>query len=299
MSPKQDKKIKELHSRIQEIPIAIVGMSAIFPESKNLQAYWDNIVKEVDCIIDVPETRWNLEDYYDPDPEKEDKTYCKRGGFIPEIDFDPMEFGLPPNILEVTDVHQLLSLVLAKEVLRDGGYENASDELRQNIGVILGVGGGQKMMIPLVSRLQYPVWERVLKNAGVSDGDTSKIVEKIKKAYVGWEENAFPGALGNVIAGRIANRLDLGGTNSVVDAACASSLSGIRMAISELLEYRADMMITGGVDTDNSPYMYLCFSKTQAFTAADKSTPFSANSDGMIMGEGIGMLLLKRLKDAE
>lgn len=299
MSPKQDKKIKELHSRLQEIPIAIVGMSAIFPESKNLQAYWDNIVREVDCIIDVPATRWNLEDYYDPDPQKEDKTYCKRGGFIPEIDFDPMEFGLPPNILEVTDVHQLLSLVLAKEVLRDGGYENPSEDLRQNIGVILGVGGGQKMMIPLVSRLQYPVWERVLNNAGVSDGDTAKIVEKIKKAYIGWEENAFPGALGNVIAGRIANRLDLGGTNSVVDAACASSLSGIRMAISELLEYRADMMITGGVDTDNSPYMYLCFSKTQAFTTQDRSTPFSANSDGMIMGEGIGMLLLKRLEDAK
>lgn len=288
-----------MHSRLRDIPIAIIGMSTLFPDAKNIMDYWDNIVREVDCIRDVPPSRWNIEDYYDPDPTKEDKTYCKRGGFIPDIDFDPMEFGLPPNILEVTDIHQLLSLVLAKEVMRDGGYDNPSDELRENTGVILGVGGGQKLMIPLISRLQYPIWERVLKNVGLSEQDTRNIVEKIKKAYVGWEENSFPGALGNVIAGRIANRLDLGGTNSVVDAACASSLSGIRMAVSELLEYRADMMISGGVDSDNSPYMYLCFSKTQAFTANEKSTPFSAESDGMIMGEGMGMFLLKRLEDAE
>ncbi|MCP4756342.1 MAG: acyltransferase domain-containing protein [Proteobacteria bacterium] len=291
--------LKSMHSRLQQIPIAIVGMSAIFPQSKNLQDYWDNIVKEVDCITDVPPSRWDLDDYYDPDPKAKDKTYCKRGGFIPDIDFDPMEFGFPPNILEVTDVHQLLALILAKEVLRDAGYENATEKEREEIGVIVGVGGGQKLMIPLISRLQYPVWERVLKSSGMGDDDTRKIVEKIQKAYVGWEENAFPGALGNVIAGRIANRLNLGGTNCVVDAACASSLSGIRMAISELLDYRASMMITGGIDTDSSPYMYLCFSKTQAFTQKDKSQPFNTDSDGMIMGEGLGMFLLKRLEDAE
>ena len=299
MPVKKNSADKKLHSRLQEIPIAIIGMSAIFPQSKNLQDYWDNIVKEINCITDVPASRWELEDYYDPDPAAEDKTYCKRGGFIPDIDFDPMEFGLPPNILEVTDVHQLLSLIIAKQLMKDGGYADASEKVRENTGVILGVGGGQKLMVPLISRLQYPVWEKVLKNSGVSDQDTNIIVEKIKKAYVGWEENSFPGALGNIVAGRIANRLNLGGTNCVVDAACASSFSGIRMAINELLDYRADMMITGGVDTDNSPYMFLCFSKTTAFTTDENSKPFDVSSSGMIMGEGIGMVLLKRLEDAE
>ena len=299
MPKKEAAETEHINSRLQETPIGIIGISAVFPQSRNLKAYWDNIIREIDCITDVPPSRWNIEDYYDPDPNAADKTYSKRGGFIPDIDFDPMEFGLPPNILEVTDVHQLLSLVLAKEVLRDGGYGELSDEDRENVGVILGVGGGQKLMIPLISRLQYPVWEKVLKNVGISDTDSAVIVEKIKKAYVGWEENSFPGALGNIIAGRIANRLNLGGTNCVVDAACASSFSGIRMAVSELLEHRSDMMITGGVDTDNSPYMYLCFSKTQAFSSQEKSQPFDMNSDGMIMGEGIGMLLLKRLEDAE
>ncbi|MBT7151636.1 MAG: polyketide synthase, partial [Deltaproteobacteria bacterium] len=282
MPVKKNNTDKKLHSRLQEIPIAIIGMSAIFPQSKNLQDYWDNIVKEINCITDVPPSRWNIEDYYDPDPTAEDKTYCKRGGFIPDIDFDPLEFGLPPNILEVTDVHQLLSLITAKQLMKDGGYVDASDKVRENTGVILGVGGGQKLMVPLISRLQYPIWEKVLKNSGVSDQDTGIIVEKIKKAYVGWEENSFPGALGNIVAGRIANRLNLGGTNCVVDAACASSFSGIRMAINELLDYRADMMITGGVDTDNSPYMFLCFSKTQAFSPDENSQPFDVNSSGMI-----------------
>ena len=288
-----------MKSRLQKTPIAIIGIASIFPDAKNISEYWTNIVKEVDCIKDVPETRWSIRDYYDPDPSKPDKSYSKRGGFIPDIDFDPMEFGLPPNLLEVTEVSQLLALVLAKEVLKDGGYANADSELKKRIGVILGVGGAQKLMNPLMSRLQYPIWERVLESVGVSAGDTRKIVDKIKKAYVNWEENSFPGTLGNVVAGRIANRFDLGGTNCVVDAACASSFSGIRMAVHELLDYRSDLMITGGVDTDNSIYAYMCFSKTPAFSHREKSQPFDRNSAGMIIGEGIGMLLLKRLEDAE
>jgi 3-oxoacyl-(acyl-carrier-protein) synthase len=97
------------------------------------------------------------------------------------------------------------------------------------------VGVSSKLYTPLMARLQYPVWEQVLKSAGVSDEDTKVLVEKMKLAYVQWEENAFPGTIGNVVAGRIANRLDLGGTNCVVDAACASSLAAVRMAVTELI----------------------------------------------------------------
>ena len=100
----------------------------------------------------------------------------------------------------------------------------------------------------------------------MAEDDIPPIIDKMKKAYVGWNENSFPGLLGNVISGRITNRFDLGGINSVVDAACAASLSAIKMALSELVEGRADMMLTGGVDTDNSPFMYMSFSKTPAFS---------------------------------
>ncbi len=280
-------------------PIAIVGIAAIFPQAKNFREYWNNILKKIDCITDVPPSRWNIDDYFDPDPATPDKTHCKRGGFLPDIDFDPMEFGLPPNILEVTDVSQLLSLIVARDALQDAGYAHDSGFNHERTGVILGVGGGQKLITPLTSRLQYPVWERVLRSCGVSDDDTQVIVEKIKKAYIGWEESSFPGMLGNVIAGRITNRLNLGGTNCVVDAACASSMGALKMAISELAEGNCDMMISGGVDTDNSIFMYMCFSKTPAISAKMTPRPFDKEADGMMVGEGIGMVVLKRLADAE
>jgi polyketide-type polyunsaturated fatty acid synthase PfaA len=297
---KKSNPASDANRKLKTTPIAIVGLSAIFPQAHNVDEYWDNILNKVNCITDVPASRWSLEDYYDPDPNTPDKSYCKRGGFIPDIDFDPMEFGLPPNILEVTDVSQLLALVAAKAALEDAGYGESRDFNRELTGVILGVVGmSSKLVQPLLSRLQAPVWEKVLRSAGVPEGDIATIVEKFKAAYVGWEENAFPGTIVNVIAGRICNRFDLGGTNCVIDAACASSLAAVRMAVMELTEGRADMMITGGVDVDNSILTYLCFSKTPAFSKGEVVKAFDAGADGMMAGEGIGMLVLKRLADAE
>ncbi|NQZ52330.1 MAG: polyunsaturated fatty acid synthase PfaA, partial [Moritella sp.] len=288
---------QRLNSRLQECPIAIIGMASVFADAKNLDQFWDNIVDSVDAIIDIPSDRWNIDDHYSADKKAADKTYCKRGGFIPELDFDPMEFGLPPNILELTDIAQLLSLIVARDVLSDAGI--GSDYDHDKIGITLGVGGGQKQISPLTARLQGPVLEKVLKASGIDEDDREMIIEKFKKAYIGWEENSFPGMLGNVIAGRIANRFDFGGTNCVVDAACAGSLAAIKMAISDLLDYRSEVMISGGVCCDNSPFMYMSFSKTPAFTTNDDIRPFDDDSKGMLVGEGIGMLAFKRLEDAE
>ena len=284
---------------LQKTPIAIIGQAAIFAKASSLTEYWDNILNKIDGITDVPPSRWDPADYYDPDPTAEDKTYCKVGGFIPDIDFNPLEFGLPPNLLEVTDSSQLLGLVVARDAMEDAGYGTETEFDRENTGVVLGVAGGQKLISDLTSRLQYPIWQRVLESSGISPEDTDIIIDKIKMAYAPWNENSFPGLLGNVIAGRIANRLDLGGMNSVIDAACASSLAAVKSAVSELIEGRANMMITGGVDADNSPFTYLCFSKTPAFSPSQKIRPFDQESDGMLIGEGLGMIVLKRLEDAE
>jgi acyl transferase domain-containing protein len=291
--------INKLNFQLQKSPIAIIGIASIFPQSRNVQEFWEKILNKVDCITDVPPSRWDVGAYYDPDPKAPDKTYCKRGGFIPDVDFNPMEFGLPPNILEVTDISQLLGLVVAKEALEDAGYGQSRKFNRERTGVILGVAQGRQLSSPLSNRLEYPIWEKVLKSSGLSNEDTQKIVEKIKLAYVNWEENAFPGMLANVVSGRIANRLDLGGMNCVVDAACASSLGALRMAISELSEHRSDMMLTGGVDTDNSIFAYICFSKTPAISVTQNTRPFDDDADGMMLGEGIGMMVLKRLEDAQ
>ena len=281
-------------------PIAIVGLAGIFPEAPNLERYWENIMAELNCVSEVPESRWRVADYYNPDPTAPDKSYSKYGGFIPDIEFDPMEFGLPPNFLEVTDVSQLLGLIVARDALADAGITEKNNELLDRTGVVLGmVGMSSKVIQPLLNRLQYPLWEKVLKTSSVPDAEIPEIIEKMKSAYISWNENAFPGAIGNVVAGRIANRLDLGGTNCVVDAACGSSLAAVNLAVSELALGHADMMITGGVDTDNSILTFMCFSKTPAFSKGDHLRAFSADSDGMLSGEGIGMLVMKRLADAE
>ncbi|MDZ8260002.1 polyketide synthase [Nostoc sp. ChiQUE01b] len=301
-SDKLDKSvsINKINRQLQHNPIAIVGMASLLPQARNLREYWQNIVNKIDCITDVPSTHWSVEDYYDPNPRTtEDKTYCKRGGFLPEVDFNPMEFGIPPSILEVTDVSQLLSLVVAKEAMEDAGYGEKREFNREMVGVILGVAMAKQLGMPLSARLEYPIWEKALKSSGLSDEDTQKIVDKIKSAYVKWDENAFPGMLANVVAGRIANRLNFGGMNCVVDAACASSFGALKMAISELVEHRSDMMLTGGVDTDNTIMAYISFSKTPAVSPSENVKPFDAKSDGMMLGEGIGMIVLKRLEDAE
>jgi acyl transferase domain-containing protein/acyl carrier protein len=288
----------DLDRRLARDPIAIVGLSALYPKSRDLREFWGNVIAAADCIEDVPATHWDPAEHYDPDPTAPDKTYSKRGGFIPPVPFNPLEFGLPPNTMEVTDVLQLLSLVVARDVLKDAGADQPWYDSSRT-GVVLGVTGANQLTQPLSARLQTPVLKEVVRSCGLSAADAEAIAEKFKLAFAPWEENSFPGMLGNVVAGRVANRLDLGGTNMTIDAACASSLAAVKAAVSELLERRSDMMITGGCDAENTIFMYLCFSKTPAFSKAGRIRPFDKDADGTLIGEGMGMLALRRLEDAE
>ena len=288
--------------------LAIVGISCLFPKADDLQAYWANIKNGVNAITPVPAgTHWNAAEYFDADPKTPDHTYARSGGFLSPVNFNPMEFGIAPKDIEATDTSQLLSLVAAHRALADAGYgaavsggETAGRKFdRERTSVILGVTGALELVIPLGARLGHPIWRKALKEAGVGGTVAEDVVQRISDSYVGWQENSFPGLLGNVAAGRIANRLDLGGTNCVVDAACASSLAAIHLAALELASGRSDMVITGGVDTFNDIFMYMCFSKTTALSPTGDAKPFDRDCDGTVLGEGLGLLVLKRLVDAE
>ncbi|WP_407671415.1 SDR family NAD(P)-dependent oxidoreductase [Parafrankia elaeagni] len=274
-------------------------MAGLFPHARDAREFWQNIVDARDCITDVPASRWNIDDYYDADPTRPDHTYSRRGGFVPDVDFDPLEFGLPPNQLEVTSTLQTLSLVVARDLLRDAGAPSSAWYDAESTGVVLGVTGPVPLMHPLAARLTTPVLREVVRACGLTEDDAAAIATRYAEAFAPWEENSFPGLLANVTAGRVANRLGLGGMNSTVDAACAASLSAVRMAIAELVDGRADMMIAGGADTENSIFGYMCFSKTQALSKSDRISPFDEGADGTLIGEGIGMLALRRLADAE
>ncbi len=151
----------------------------------------------------------------------------------------------------------------------------------------------------MVSRLQRPIWVKALREAGLPEDEVQAACDRISANYTPWQESTFPGLLGNVVAGRIANRLNLGGTNCVTDAACASTFSALAMGINELQLGDSDMVITGGVDTMNDIFMYMCFSKTPALSPTGDCRPFSDQADGTMLGEGLGMVALKRLADAE
>ncbi len=274
-------------------------MGCLFPGADGLARYWTSIRRAVDAIGDVPESHWAADDYFDADPKAPDRTYARRGGFLDPVEFPPMEYGITPNAIEAIDTTQLLGLMVARRALEDAGYGEAGKALdRDRVGVILGVTGTLELVIPLGARLGHPIWRRALRDSGVDQSTADEVVRRISDSYVGWQENSFPGLLGNVAAGRIANRLDLRGTNCVVDAACASSLAAVNLALLELASGRSDMVVTGGLDTFNDIFMYMCFSKTPALSPTGEARPFDAGADGTILGEGLGVLVLKRLDDA-
>ncbi|MCY0877602.1 MAG: SDR family NAD(P)-dependent oxidoreductase [Firmicutes bacterium] len=278
--------------------IAIIGTSVLYPGSTDDRGFWQDILRGRDLIEDVPPDRWLLSDYYDPDPSAEDMTYVRRGAFLSPLVFDPVAFGMPPANISATDTSQLLALVAAKRLLDELVREHP-DLDRDRVSVILGVASTTELVLELNARLQHPKWRRVLEASGVAPQVAEALSERFRALSVPWQESSFPGLLGNVVAGRIANRFDLGGTNAVVDAACASSLAALEMAILELEAHRADLVLTGGVDTLNDIFMYLCFSKTRALSPTEDCRPFSDQADGTILGEGVGLFALKRLRDAE
>ena len=282
-----------------QTPIAVVGVSALFPGSSDARGFWSDILAGRDLVTEVPPSHWLIEDYYDPDPAALDKTYCKRGAFLSPVDFNPMEFGVPPSIVPATDTAQILALIVAQKVLEDASQGQFAAMNRERISVLLGVTSAQELLGSMVSRLQRPVWIKALRESGIPETEAQAICDRMARSYVPWQEASFPGLLGNVVAGRIANRFDLRGTNAVVDAACASSLAAMSMGINELELGQSDLVIAGGVDTMNDIFMYLCFSKTPALSPTGDCRPFSDAADGTLLGEGMAMFALKRLADAE
>jgi acyl transferase domain-containing protein/NADP-dependent 3-hydroxy acid dehydrogenase YdfG len=284
------------HAR--QVPVAVVGIAALMPGSPSVTEFWHTIVTGRDMITDVPATHWAVDDFYDPDPAAPDKTYARRGAFLPEIQFDPLAHGLPPATLAALDPGQLMGLVVADQLLADLDDGLAGPLERERVSVILGSSTLSRVGT-MDARIQRPVWRKALRDEGIDEATAEAVCDRIAERYVPWQEASFPGLLSNVVAGRIANRLDLHGTNCTVDAACASSLAALTSAVNELSLGVADLVITGGVDATNNPLMYVCFSKTPALSPTGDARPFSDDADGTMLGEGVAMVGLKRLDAAE
>lgn len=266
--------------------VAIVGIGTLLPKADGPDQFWHNILHKVGAIGEVPSTRWDSSLYFDADRNARDKIYSRWGGFLDEVPFDPLSYGIPPRSMKSIDPMQLLTLEVARRTLSDAGYADGNFD-REHTSIVLGAGGGLGDL-----GLQYGV--RAELPRFVENPDAS-VWERLPE----WNEESFAGSLLSVAAGRVANRMDFGGSNFIVDAACASSLAAISIAVDELESGRSSMVLAGGIDTVQSAFGFVCFSKTQALSPTGQIKTFDESADGIAISEGLAVVALKRLADAE
>jgi len=276
--------------------IAIVGLAGMFPKAPDARQYWQNILRGVDAVTEVPPDRWDAGQYYDPDRKARDRVYSKWGGFLDAVVFDPLKWAMPPASVASIDTTQLIALEVSWHALKDAGY--TPERFRKTKASVIYAASGIHDISGdyyVRSMLQYYLSQA----HGVDPQTRERLIADLQDRMIEWTEDSFPGFLLNVIAGRVANRLDFDGTNYTVDAACAASLAGIHAAIQQLRTGASDSVLVGAVDLTNSPFCYMSFAKTHALSPRGRSRPFDASSDGIALGEAVVALLLKRLPDAE
>ncbi|HEX2475884.1 MAG TPA: beta-ketoacyl synthase N-terminal-like domain-containing protein, partial [Lacipirellulaceae bacterium] len=275
--------------------IAIVGMACYFPKALGVMPYWENILNKVNVIIEVPQTHWDWRLYYDPDPRTPDKIISKWGGFLDDIPFDPLIYGLTPNSLHSIEPLQLYLLETVRHALADAGYAHRPFD-RERTCAVLGIGGsGNPLAIAYGFRTCLPMLDTV-ENLGIR---SEEVLKKAENLLPSWTEDSFPGILASVAAGRVANRFNFGGPNYSIDAACGSSLASVQMCIRELETGTSNVAVAMAADLVQTPYAYMAFSKTHALSPRGQCRPFDASADGIVLSEGLAALVLKRLADAE
>jgi len=277
-------------------PIAIVGMSCMLPQARDMERFWSNILRNFDAIQEVPAERFSTETFYDPQPSAPDRINSRWGGFIDPILFDPLHYGIPPASLGSIEPVHLLMLEVVRALMKDAGYDRRPFD-RGRTGIIVGTGGSC-WDLALAYQTRCMVEHYAERAAGIDAHTRTAVLREMRNLLPRITEDSFPGILGNVLAGRIANRLDLGGPNFTVDAACASSLGALEVAIKELRYGSADMMISGGAEGAQNLFAFLLFSKTGALSPRGRCRPFDASADGIAISEGVAAILLKRLEDA-
>jgi acyl transferase domain-containing protein/phosphopantetheinyl transferase len=277
-------------------------MSCVFPGAKDVQAYWENIIHKVDAVSDPP-PEWESGLFLDPDAETNDRLYCARGGYLgPLAEFDPVDYGIMPNSVDGTEPDHFLALRAAFEAVADAGL-SGKEVPRERTEVIIGrgtyVNRGNTTVIQHGVVVDSVL--RVLKRLHPEYGDDELVAIKrqLKASLPPFHAETAPGLVPNIISGRIANRLDFMGPNFIVDAACASSLVAMDLGMRDLLSGRCDLAVVGGVHASTPPPIVMIFCQLKAISRRGQIRPFDSRADGTLLGEGVGMVVLKRREDAE
>ncbi|HTY25739.1 MAG TPA: SDR family NAD(P)-dependent oxidoreductase [Desulfomonilaceae bacterium] len=302
--------LKEVSEPVVEVehheePIAVVGIGLRFPGSDSPETFWEQIVTGRSGIREVPAQRWGNPDlYYDPDPKAPDKTYSRIGGFITEFQFDPLKYRIPPAVARKMDRTQQMAVACVADALADAAL--SPEKLKgRKVGIILGNSMGGESTDRYAERVNFPrtlaCLEESLAALDLESAAKESLIESFRHRYLAdlpdITEDSLPGELANVISGRVANVFNLEGPNFTVDAACASSMAAVMNAVAALRDGKIDYAVSGGVDASMHPSSFVKFCKIGALSP-DGSRPFDESANGFVMGEGAGVMILRRLSDA-
>lgn len=280
--------------------IAVIGMSGVYAGAPDVASFWDNILNKVDAITEA-DADWTGP-YLDPASKANDRIYTNRGGFLKDLaTFNPAEFGIMPNAIDGGEPDQYLALRLARDAMADAGYMDRDFD-REKAGVVLGRGtyvnrGYTTLMQHGLVIDQTLDLLRQLR-PDLSGAELAALRGQLKDSAPPFTTEMAPGLVPNVVSGLICNRLNLMGPNYIIDAACASTLIAADVAMRDLSEGRADIMVTGGIQAHTPPQIYMIFCQLGALSRG-ALRPFDVNAGGTLLGEGAGMVVLKRLADAE
>jgi acyl transferase domain-containing protein len=284
----------------QPLDIAIIGMAGAYAGSKDAPTFWQNILDKVDAVAEAG-SEW-AGPYLDPASKANDRIYTTRGGFLRDLaEVDLSELGVMPNTLDGGEPDHMLALRFARDALADAGYLKKSFD-RERIGIVLGRGTYANRGI--LTMVQHGmIMDQTIDlirglRPDLSETELATLKAGLKKQLPPYNAEMVGLLTPNVIAGLIANRLDLMGPNFIVDAVCASSLIAIELATREINSGRCDMMITGGVQAQCPPQLYMQFCQINALSHG-QLRPFQKGADGTLLGEGVGVLVLKKLSLAE
>ncbi|WFR55593.1 SDR family NAD(P)-dependent oxidoreductase [Anaerocolumna sp. AGMB13025] len=247
-------------------PVAIIGAEGLFPGSKDLNEFWDNLKEGRDMITEIPSERWDWREYYSEDRLAKNKSMSKCGGFIKDVDkFDASFFNISPMEAELMDPQQRLLLQTIWKVTEDAGYK-ASELSGKPIGVYIGV--------------QFNDYQELLQES-----------DEMKPQIVTGNSHA-------VLANRISYYMNFKGPSEAIDTACSGSLVAIHHAVKSIQRGESEMAVAGGVSLMLSPKTFLSASKLGVLSPDNHCKTFDESANGYVRGEGIGVILLKPLKQA-
>jgi len=286
--------------------IAIIGMGCVYPDAPSPEQFWENIMSRKYSIRTMPAERLDPDLYYDPDTKAPDKSYTRLAGYVADFCFEHAKFGYTPDKARKLSRSQQMILEAAYQAaagaaLLDEGL-SLKTEMQAKTAVIVATCLGNEMANDLHLKYYYPEIKWHLEQTDtyrrLSVDDQQALRAGLREGLAGaYDYEPVHGVVLNMEAARIAHHFGARGVNYVVDAACATSFAAIDCAMQELLSGAHDTVIVGGLNTHLAPEPFVGFSKMGALSAKG-SWPFDERADGFVLGEGAGVVILKRMKDA-